>query len=298
MHLSEVAILMRTRNRPQMLMRAIASVVAQTFCDWHIIIINDGGDQAAVEDATRTSGAESKITVIHHTNSRGMAAASNSGIAASKSTYIALLDDDDTWEPTFLAEALAVLYAEGSESKIKGVATYTNQVSESITGEHISVKTKKPYPLQPPFISLSNLLLENQFTNLSFLYRRDVLDAIGCYDEEFILFDDWEFNIRFASHSDIAVLPRFLANYHMRLQSDAAGAHANNLAVASNKQALVAKFRDILLRRDLQSGKLGVGTLMHLANQNLKVLPERFSLLRAFRHDFRWLMSKIRGKLK
>jgi glycosyltransferase involved in cell wall biosynthesis len=291
---SKVAILVRTKDRPQLLQRAIASVMDQTFQEWHVVIINDGGDSSPVEAIIKTHGINAKCTIIHHDKPQGMAAATNSGISKSNSTYIALLDDDDTWEPTFLAETIDILEAAGPHSPLQGVATYTNQVFEILQADSIIIKRKERYPLQPHFISFANLLVENQFTNLSFLYRRSALDAIGNYNEQLKLFDDWEFNMRFALQFQIALHPKFLANYHMRLNTS--GSNANTLASQSHKELLVAHFRETLLRNDAQQGKFGIGTLMHLSHLNLQV-PNRLSILKALRHDLLWLWKKIRQKL-
>lgn len=295
---SKVAIIMRTKDRPQLLKRAISSACQQTFKNWQLCIINDGGDPAAVQEVTKSFHAQASIEILHLNPSRGMAEASNLGLKHTTSEYIALLDDDDTWEPTFLAETVTFLDQQDAHSKTKGVATYTNAICESLTADEITIHSKKRYALQPAYISFANLLLENQFTNLSFVYRREVLDAIGLYNQDLTLFDDWEFNLRFALKYDIALLPSFLANYHFRLHSKNGMATAqNSLGLKPNKEALLAHFRDYLLRQDLERASFGIGTLMHLSHQQLKAMPANLSLLRALKYDCRWLYKKIKAKL-
>lgn len=294
---TKVSILMRTKERPQLLKRAMQAVLKQTFTDWHLVIINDGGEPSSVTHIAESFALPQRLTVLHQTHSKGMAAASNCGIANSESEYIALLDDDDTWEPTFLQETVAVLDAKGPSSSTKGVVTYTNAVKETLCGDQIVHHSKKAYPLQPSHISFSNLLLENQFTNLSFLYRRQAFATIGMYDEELPFFDDWDFNLRFALRYEIALLPRFLANYHFRVNTNALGASSeNSLGLKAERELYLARFRDRQLRLDVETGRLGIGTMMHLSYQHLKAIPAKQSLLRALKHDFSWAWNKLTAK--
>src|SRR5438445_225062 len=108
---AKVAVVMRTRNRPLLLRRAIGSVLAQTMADWEMIIVNDGGDGREVEGlvAAVSAHAAGRIRVVHHQRSLGMEAASNAGIAASESELLVTHDDDDSWEPAFLAECVGLL---------------------------------------------------------------------------------------------------------------------------------------------------------------------------------------------
>jgi len=299
---SKVVIVMRTKNRPLLLKRAIGSVLQQNLHDWHLAIVNDGGDIAAVEQSVKPflAALEGRLTVCHHAQSKGVAAASNTAIHHTKSRYIAHLDDDDTWEPSFLENTLAFLDQQPESSRVQGVATYANAITEMIAGECIATKSKSAYALQPKQICLSHLLLENQFTNLSFVYRRSILDLIGLYDEELYLFEDWDFNLRFAKEAEIGLLPWHLVNYHFRLPTSAAGSGShsgsdNTLGLKSNRNESVALFRDYQLRKDLKNGSVGIGTLMHLSHQHLKQIPERVSLLRAIKHDCLWIAKKLRG---
>ena len=99
-----VSVLMRTRNRPVLLARAVASVHNQTFTDYELIIVNDAGERRPVEHviASLTDAARHRTRLIHRGESTGMEAATNTAFAASRGEFIAILDDDDTWEPGFL----------------------------------------------------------------------------------------------------------------------------------------------------------------------------------------------------
>lgn len=294
-----VTIVMRTKNRPLFLKRAIDSALKQTFSHWHLAIVNDGGNQSEVEAITSLfkNDLKGRLTLCHHPKSKGMAAASNTALQATQSEYIALLDDDDTWEPSFLELSLQFLTGKGSS--IGGVASYTNAILERISQNNIFIKSKVPYPLQPKLITLTNLLLANQFTNLSFVYRRKIGNAIGNYDENLLLFDDWDFNLRFAKEAQIGVLPQFLANYHFRTDTSLEKKESNNsLGLRQDKEHDLAYFRDYQLKKDLKNGSIGIGSMMHFSYLQLQELPKKLSLCRALKHDVLWLSAKCKEKIK
>jgi len=90
---------MPTFNRRATIRRAVDSVLAQTYQDWELIVVDDGStDQTA--EALRDI--DPRIRILVQAN-RGAAAARNAGIAACRGRYITFLDSDDEWLPHFLA---------------------------------------------------------------------------------------------------------------------------------------------------------------------------------------------------
>lgn len=95
-----VSVIVPTYNRPDRLRTALASLGAQTYQDFEIIVVNDAGcEVGSVIDACAD---RHRIMTITHDRNRGLAAARNSGLRAAKGTYIAYLDDDDRYLPHHL----------------------------------------------------------------------------------------------------------------------------------------------------------------------------------------------------
>lgn len=80
-----VTVVVRTRNRPAMLTRALASIASQTFNDYEVVIVNDAGDEAEVRSIVKKqkSAVRSKITIVTNEVSKGREAALESGLSAS-----------------------------------------------------------------------------------------------------------------------------------------------------------------------------------------------------------------------
>ncbi|MFN4262928.1 MAG: glycosyltransferase [Thioalkalivibrionaceae bacterium] len=97
---SAVSVLIRTRNRPALLAEALESLNAQSFRDFEVVIVNDGGEAL---DATIKPFSALNLRVITHPESQGRAAAANAALEAARSDHCLFLDDDDWLCPEHLA---------------------------------------------------------------------------------------------------------------------------------------------------------------------------------------------------
>jgi glycosyltransferase involved in cell wall biosynthesis len=95
-----VSVIMPVYNVEAYVAEAIQSVLNQTFTDFELIIVDDGGSDTSVEICK--SFDDPRIHIVHQKN-RGLAGARNSGIAEARGRYIALLDSDDRWRPEKLS---------------------------------------------------------------------------------------------------------------------------------------------------------------------------------------------------
>jgi len=102
-----VSVIMPTRNRAELLKRSIASIRAQTFADFELIVINDGSTDHTAEVLAAVG--DPRLRVIHNALGGGAAAARNAGIAAARGEFLAFLDADDEWLPDKLAQQVKIL---------------------------------------------------------------------------------------------------------------------------------------------------------------------------------------------
>lgn len=215
-HNQVVGIITRTKNRPILFQRAADSVGNQTYKHYKWVVVNDGGELEPVQKIIDTCIVDKRnIILVHNPDSLGMEAASNAGVAAVECDYLIIHDDDDSWEPEFLEEAVG--YLEGPKKGIyDGVVTGTTYISEEIKGDNVIIHGKKPYNAWLQSIQISEMACGNVFAPIAFLYRKEIYDRIGGYDESLPVLGDWDFNLRFMLHSNIGVLPKPLALYHHR----------------------------------------------------------------------------------
>lgn len=223
-----VSIVTRTKDRPVLLRRAAASVAAQTFRNYHWVVVNDGGAREDVIAVLEAAGVEQdKITLVSNTASVGMEAASNLGVSAAESDFVVIHDDDDSWDPSFLEHTVGFLNG-GDGLNYGGVVTRSVYVSEEILGEDVVIHGTRSYNATLRVVKLSDMAVGNLFPPISFVFRRSVYDKIGGFDEDLPVLGDWDFNLRFLALGDIAVLPVELAYYHHR-DVGSAGTYGNSV---------------------------------------------------------------------
>ncbi len=95
--MSKISVIIPTCNRPELLPRAVKSVLNQTFNDFEVIVVDDG-DKISAEKAM-AQFSDQRIKYIKHEKRKGGGAARNTGLRNSQGDYIAFLDDDDEYLP-------------------------------------------------------------------------------------------------------------------------------------------------------------------------------------------------------
>ncbi|MGY6276303.1 glycosyltransferase family 2 protein [Methylomonas sp. MgM2] len=288
--MKSIAIITRTINRPLTLRRTMLSIVNQEFKDLKWVIVNDGGQTQTVDQIlieALASGIEA--SAIHNKTSFGRKAASNTGIKQSKSKYIVLLDDDDTWHPEFLTKCIRFL-ENPINSSYKGVVTNTLVVEEEITDKEILTNKTYPFDANLSAITLFRVAKFKSFPNLSFVYRRDALEEIGLYREDLPVLGDWEFNLRFLTKFDIGFIPEYLANYHQRKKSKKDSYTQSD--IDHIHIATYTKIKNELLRKDLENNTVGLGFLVNIGDEinQLERIIKRGSM--------RWILQNMLNNLK
>lgn len=187
--MAQVSVVIPTYNRARFLSGALKSVLAQSFKDLEILVVDDcsSDDTAAVVESF--GGAE--IRYLRHDRRRGGAAARNTGILESGGEYIAFLDDDDEWYPEKLARQMNAMLA--SPAKVGGVYTgyfIVDRGDGRIRGQIVPTDRGDIY---------AALLAGNCIGGTScMLLRRSCFDKIGLFDERLPSFQDYDLWLRAA----------------------------------------------------------------------------------------------------
>jgi glycosyltransferase involved in cell wall biosynthesis len=295
---ARVAIITRTKDRPLTLRRAIRSVLDQTFKNWLLVIVNDGGNPEGVEVILDEVSEElaGQVLVLHHPVSLGMQTASNAGISSCDSDFIIIHDDDDTWEPSFLARTVSYLDEHGWNPKLGGIITWSRVIVEEF-GEYGEVTMHNRFIFNDKLynISLIDLAVENRFPPISFLFRRCALDAVGPFNEQYGPRGDWDFHLRVLGRFDIDVIPEPLANYHHRPKT-ASGVYGNSVYAQQDlHQATRGKLLNNTLREGLknENGQL-FAHLMALCDVQNTVLEKQDKEFQRLHNYIKTIEEKIK----
>lgn len=242
---SSVAIVMRTYERPIMLARAITSVCKQTYPNWSLTIVNNGGVPKVVDDVVaiaRISWPEANIHVMHLADRVGMEEASNTALAHTASDYFAIHDDDDTWKPRFLEVVVPAL---DEHSEAVTVVSGVTRIYELARGKTLRPQKSELFALDSEKLTFDGMIGHNTFPPIAALFRRSLLDAVGMFDASLPVLGDWEFNLRALKAGPFFYMPERLANYHTRTP-DSDAATGNSITVG---QDLHREIKDQLIQR-------------------------------------------------
>jgi glycosyltransferase involved in cell wall biosynthesis len=114
-----VSIILPTFNRAKLLNRAINSVIAQSFKNWELIIVDDGSEDSTYEIVDKYLNGYQIIRYMKHSN-RKLPLSLNVGITASAGKYIAFLDSDDEYDKDYLLERIEFLDSNSNIDLIYG----------------------------------------------------------------------------------------------------------------------------------------------------------------------------------
>jgi len=186
-----VSVIMPAFNVEHYIAEAIESVLAQTFTDCRLVIVDDGSTDRTLAIAERYRDAFPDRIVLLSQDNRGVAAARNRAIAACRAEVFALLDADDAWWPTFLEAQMRILDAQPRLAIVSGNAL--------VRGGPNHGQPVRP-PVDPrPGPGLLEILADEQAVFIMAVFRRSVLDEIGGFDERFRSNEDYDFWIRAAA---------------------------------------------------------------------------------------------------
>ena len=250
-----VAVLVRTKDRPRFLRRALANIAEQTFTDYTVCVINDGGDESATRAILQASPlahlleGDAPRLMLLTTGGGNMEAASNAGLAATDSEFVAIHDDDDLWAPEFLERTVGALRA--SEALICSTRVVERYERETPEGE-FEVYEERIFHDGLPGFGLQFLYRTNRTVPIGILYRRRLHERVGFYDESLPVVGDWEFNLRAAAVTEVLLVDEPLAYWSLRPEAD--GAEANSVQRQAEHARFDASVRARAIRDDLQSG--------------------------------------------
>jgi glycosyltransferase involved in cell wall biosynthesis len=198
-----VAVIIPTYNRAALLIEALESVLAQTFKDFEVFIVDDGStDDTAARVAPYL--ADTRIHYVVQENS-GATTARNYGIRETSCAYIAFLDSDDVWMPSKLEKQISRLK---TDPKV-------GLVYSDIMWIQFDGKPLRQQPIKAPrrFDNYyEDLLYENVIygSNSAVVLRASLLEGAELYDPELPALDDQDFWLRLSAVCDIAYVDEML----------------------------------------------------------------------------------------
>lgn len=198
-----VSVIIPLYNARDVISETIGSILAQTWKDYEIVVIDDGSTDGSDQVVL---GVGSRLRYVRQENA-GVAAARNRGIVESTGRYLALLDHDDLWHPTKLEKQVSLL---DQRPEVGMVITDVAHIDRE--GRQMGILGSGYNPSE----TFARLFVQGYVpTPSAAMIRRSVLQATGGFDESFHSagLDDHELWTRIAAHCAIASIPEPLT-YH------------------------------------------------------------------------------------
>ena len=255
-----VSVVMIFLNAGPFIREAIASVFAQTYDGWELLLVDDGStDESTAEALRHAKQYPQKVRYLEHEDhqNQGMSASRNLGVRNAKGDYIAFLDADDIWLPQKLQHQVAILNSQGEAAMVYGPTQWwyswtANQEDQ----KHDYVHTLGLNPnrlVQPP--ELLQHIVEDETISpctCSVLVRYDAFEKVGGFEESFKgLYEDQVFFAKLCSQLPVYVTDECLAYYRQHPDSNCSVMEKTGQAETA-RQVFVDWLSDYLSRQDIK----------------------------------------------
>lgn len=202
-----ISVVIPTFNRSELLSRSVKSVIAQTYKDWELIVVDDGSTDDTDTVMREFTRSDRRIRFLAAPHSGSPPKVRNIGVRESTGEFIAFLDSDDEWLPDKLEQQLALIApSKGKTALITCDSIIRTKNSDSIyanptSGNHLD------QILWGPLISIGSTLL----------IRASVIRQFGGFDETLGLVEDWDLPFRILQaghHAEIVHKPLAICYVH------------------------------------------------------------------------------------
>jgi glycosyltransferase involved in cell wall biosynthesis len=196
-----LSVIIPVHNAGPFLKKAVESLLKETLPGLEILVIDDGSTDGGVESITGLP-----VRVLRQ-EQKGEAGARNAGVKAAKSRFVTFLDADDVMVSGALLSRLNYLSAHPEERVVGGLPSRIIDKGGSVAAEvfdRMSAKFHFPFRLNDLFYR------EGNFFPVScslYIYRREVFNLIGLYDETLPVAPDCDFHFRLLKTLEIPILP-------------------------------------------------------------------------------------------
>lgn len=233
-----VSVVIPAFNRGDLLIEALESVLAQSYRDYEIIVVDDGSTD---QTARLIEPYLDRLTYLWQPN-QGVAHARNTGILKARGELICFLDSDDLWTPGKISSQVRFADEHPNYGLVAAeIAAFDAQ------GDYAHRAKASLYRIRNGFV-LEHLLFSNWIQTSTVMVRRECLEKVGLFDEDVGQFgEDWLLWMRVAAEFPVYFLPEPLVRYRIHpqsLMSHQPEAQYESLMLILDKLRELPKFRD------------------------------------------------------
>ena len=277
-----ISIVVPTFNRAELLPETIDSIVAQTYSNWELIIVDDGSTDDTQIRIARHLQTDSRICCVSNSHRRGPSGARNQGLDLVEGEYVAFLDSDDLWKPHHLESIMRQFTQNNDVDWIYADSEITEEgecVVKSVFDAFWSDREKVPtlrideLHVLEHGAALKHALDIGIFASCQgSVLRRKIFDVIR-FDEDFRAAEDWLLLLRVLSTRQWTI--GYLRDVHFTYR-----AHAKSISGQQNKRPISEKLN---LYKEFEKLYRSVLSSIQLSQDQRAVVSRRYADL-CFRH--------------
>lgn len=201
---ASITVVLPVRNRAGLVEAAVRSVLAQTWTDFELVVVDGGSTDGTVEVLRRLATQDPRMRLVLHDRAEGVAAARNAGVHQARGRYLAFQDSDDSWHADKLRRQMDALRAlPGARMAYTGMR------------RHFPGGTRMTPPDWGPASQgdLHRRLLRGAFMSTpTLLLERALFDEVGGFDERLSFHEDWDLAVRCSAVTPIACAADWLVD--------------------------------------------------------------------------------------
>jgi glycosyltransferase involved in cell wall biosynthesis len=292
--MTSVSVIIPAYNAEPHIAETLNSVLAQTFTDLEVIVVDDGSTDCTAKIVEKMARADKRVSLLSQQNA-GVAAARNAGMKVARGEWLAFLDADDIWYPQKLDRQLQCFQQLDHSVGLVYCWSALIQETSDLAGGYIAFDFRGN--VRPALTYLN--FIGNASTPL---IRRSVIDAVGGFDSTLRAqqaqgCEDWDFYMSIAERYAFEVVPEFLVGY--RQQSSAM---SRNAASMINSYSLImerwrANHPELPPQLFRWSQSLFYQHLAFLQAQSYQTVQGFSYLSRAVQSDPMMVLNKMVGRI-
>jgi glycosyltransferase involved in cell wall biosynthesis len=191
----EVSVVVTSYQQSPYLRECLESVRAQTFTDWHLVVVDDASEDGSpdlIRDWVAETGVDAEV-LVNEANV-GVCESLNRALPRCRGRYLAYLGGDDSWAPTKLEHQVERIDGDGDAAVV-----YTDARVVDAEGDLLHESFMTMHELLPPAEGdvFQRLIRQNFMVASGVMYRTDAVREAGGWDPA-LSFEDWDLQLRIA----------------------------------------------------------------------------------------------------
>jgi len=251
-----ISIILPVYNQAQLIDKSLSSLLKQTYQDFEIIIINDGSEDNLSEIIAQYH--DHRIVFISRERNLGLPKTLNEGLRHSSGKYITWTSADNIHEPVYLERLLRVL-----EENPDCGSVYSDYIQVDKNGKLIQKMSKGVYQL-------------NGRVNYgpSFLFRSEVVNKVGFFDEALFGTEDRDYSIRVAAAAPVAWLPEMLYRYTLHDNSLTGKFIRKEIDSKPAMKGISQKWKSLMIAKKEESSTIGLKDMKYSRREVLPIMGD------------------------